>query len=85
MRIKGVISTFLFPSLLHFQDSEAVRLMLCVAGEGACFQYMCYQWNVTTQFRWCSNSADCLRKVIRCGSTSSSGSVSQAALCVQEL
>ena len=32
-------------------------------GRGACFQYMCYQWNLTTNFRWCSNRLDCKRPV----------------------
>lgn len=58
------IQTTLLLDVLTHESSIIAKnisiLMKYLFAEGrVCFQYMCYRWNVTTQFRWCSNSGDC--------------------------
>ena len=59
-------TTLLLPVLTHqpfmIVDSQKyfyILIKYLFADGRVCFQYMCYRWNVTTKFRWCSNSGDC--------------------------
>ena len=48
------------PNFRTFYEKNISILIKYLLADGrVCFQYMCYRWNVTTQFRWCSNSGDC--------------------------
>ena len=56
-------TTLLLPVLTHepFMIAKNISILIkyLFADGRVCFQYMCYRWNVTTKFRWCSNSGDC--------------------------